>query len=547
MIGTIRKHTGWLWAVIITATIISFIYWGAGPSRMNGGGGGSANNFGTVYGKKVTSDEFFNAKKDFLLNYYFRSGTWPDNTTFPAAQLEQEIYGNLMVSKKAEKLGIHVSEDEVAIGASQRLQSMSRDGTAVPLDALVTRVLTPNGFTAADFESYIRHELVIQQLIQTLGLPGVLITPQEATAAYQHDHEELSSQVVFFSLTNYIAQVKVTPEILSQFYTNYQAAYRLPDQVQVNYVVFDATNYLAQSKAEWAKTNFTDIVEGNFQKVGETYKGSKSPAEARAKITDELVDARALADAKKDAYDFANQVFAAEPTNGAATPAVLTAVASQLKLSVHQTSPFSKDTGPLEIENATHFTKAAFELTPDVPISEPVVEGDLVYVLALAKSVPSHVPAYEEIRFRVSNDYQQREASVMAQRAGASFYHLLTNQLASGHSFAAACVGLGRQPEPLPPISIGTEQLPELGEHASLGQIKQVAFTTPVGKSSPFEPTADGGFILFVQSKQPVDASKLAADLPQFTLGLRRQRENEAFGQWYQTEANSALVLPPKQ
>jgi hypothetical protein len=30
----------------------------------------------------------------------------------------------------------------------------------------------------------------------------------------------------------------------------------------------------------------------------------------------------------------------------------------------------------------------------------------------------------------------------------------------------------------------------------------------------------------------------MSADLPQFTAGLRRSRETEAFNQWIQTEAN---------
>ena len=35
----------------------------------------------------------------------------------------------------------------------------------------------------------------------------------------------------------------VTPALVGQFYTNYLAAYRLPDRVQVNYVAFKLTNF----------------------------------------------------------------------------------------------------------------------------------------------------------------------------------------------------------------------------------------------------------------------------------------------------------------
>ena len=40
-----------------------------------------------------------------------------------------------------------------------------------------------------------------------MGLTGELITPQEAAAVYQREHQELSAQIVFFSASNYLASV----------------------------------------------------------------------------------------------------------------------------------------------------------------------------------------------------------------------------------------------------------------------------------------------------------------------------------------------------
>ena len=101
----------------------------------------------------------------------------------------------------------------------------------------------------------------MEQLQQAIGLTGELVTPQEAAAAYQRDHQELSAQIVFFSASNYLSSVTVTPAAVAQFYTNYLAEYRLPDRVQVSYVAFEVTNYLAQARAEWARTNFDEVVE----------------------------------------------------------------------------------------------------------------------------------------------------------------------------------------------------------------------------------------------------------------------------------------------
>ena len=140
MIGTIRKHSGWLWFVIIAATVISFIYWGAGPSRMGGGSGGrvASGDFGSIYGHKVTQQAFIEARNNFYLFYWFRSGEWPDkNQNFSEADLDREIYIRLMLDQKANDLGIHVGNDEVVTVANEMLRSLGRNGQAVPLSEFV--------------------------------------------------------------------------------------------------------------------------------------------------------------------------------------------------------------------------------------------------------------------------------------------------------------------------------------------------------------------------------------------------------------------------
>ena len=68
----------------------------------------------------------------------------------------------------------------------------------------------------------------MEQLQQVVGLTGEFVTPQEAAAAYQRDHQELSAQIVFFSASNYLSSVPAAPAAVAQFYTNYLAEYRLP-------------------------------------------------------------------------------------------------------------------------------------------------------------------------------------------------------------------------------------------------------------------------------------------------------------------------------
>ena len=540
MIGTIRKHSKWLWWVIASLTIISFIGWNIAPAKRNGDVGGGAG-YGSLYGHKITAQEFEDARREFYLFYWLRNHEWPDrNPNIKNQDLEEQIYLRLMLTKKAEALGIHVTEKAAADAASEMLQSpgLSRalglSGQSVSLQTFV-KLIASEGLTAADFERFASDDVVIQQLIQTLGLTGTLVTPQEAAATYQRDHQEVSAQIVFFSASNYLAQVAVTPAAVAQFYTNYLAQYRLPDRVQVSYVEFNLTNFLAQSKAEWAKTNLEDNVNAAFQQYGMAeFPDAKTPDEAKAKIRDVLIHQRALLDARAQANEFANAVFNLTPLRADN----LATVAKQKGLTARLTAPFASQFGPDEFIAPPAFTKAAFALTSEDPFAGPILGSTGVYVIALAKQLPSEIPSLDQIRDRVTQDYQMVQAMMLAQRAGTNFAPAVAGQLIAGHTFASACNAAGLRPEVLPPFSLSTQELPELGDRLQLNQFLRIVANTPAGYASPFVETEDGGFVVFVQSRQPVDVATMNADLPQFTARLRSARESEVFNQWIQTEAN---------
>jgi hypothetical protein len=412
----------------------------------------------------------------------------------------------------------------------------------VPMDTFITKVLTPAGLTDADFARFVHHDLALQQLIGVMGLPGQLVPPQEAGGFYDREHQEISLQAVFFSASNYLSQVTATPDAVAEFYTNYLAAYRLPDRVQVNYVAFETSNFLAQAKAEWAKTNFEEYVDATFRQNGlAAFPGVKTEDDAKAQIRETLIKRRALADARDQANDFANVLFAMDPPKAEN----LNVVAKQKGITVHTTAPFAADYGPTEFSAPADFTKKAFELSAEVPLAEPVVGSDGIYLLALARQLPSEIPPLEQISARVTGDFRFRSAGMLALNQGTNFVRSLQEQMAAGKSFAPVCVAAGLTPQTLPAFSLSTAELPGFGDRDELNQLKQAAFTTPTGRASGFVPTSDGGFVVFVQSLLPVDEAAKNADLPQFLAQLRRTRENEAFNEWLTVEANRELRNVP--
>src|SRR5260370_18962962 len=73
MIGTIRKHQTWLWAIIITLTIISFVIFFSPYSKVGNTRSGSFN-AGSINGERISQEQFVNAQREILLQYFFRSG-----------------------------------------------------------------------------------------------------------------------------------------------------------------------------------------------------------------------------------------------------------------------------------------------------------------------------------------------------------------------------------------------------------------------------------------------------------------------------------------
>jgi hypothetical protein len=82
-------------------------------------------------------------------------------------------------------------------------------------------------------------------------------------------------------------------------------------------------------------------------------------------------------------------------------------------------------------------------------------------------------------------------------------------------------------------------------EHTSLGLFKQVALGTPVGTASGFNFTSDGGYVVYVDSKMPVDEVAMKEELPRYSQFVRQTLQSEAFNAWFSEEARTGLRETP--
>jgi hypothetical protein len=537
-----RKH-GWILIVTLGLTILSFVLF-MGKGSLRGGNGSAGGNLGTIYGKTITPQLFEQVKAEFAITYWLEHQEWPDkNPSITSFQLDQQVYEYLLMQIKAESLGIHVGDDAAANLADQILRDptlMRAFSTSQPVsaDQFVQYLKNAAGYSAADFERSVRARIAINQLVDALGLPGVLMTPQEAGAMYDREFQEVSAQAVFFSASNYLSQIRTSPAAVEGFYSNNIAAYREPDRVQIRYVAFNMSNYLDKAKVELTKTNLDDMVQAAYDKYGTTeFASEKSPEAAKAKIREMLIQRRAFADAGAQANDFVSVLYAMNP----AKPENLAALAKQKNLTVYTSAPFSESTGPEDFDAPASLTQAAFQLSADSPYTGPIAGSDAIYVIALANQLPSSIPSFEQIRTRVTHDYEMAQAVGLAQRLGTNFDFQASVQMAAGKRFSQVAAAQGVEVVAMTPFSLSSSEVPELDNRADLAELKRAAFTTAPGRISQFFPTEEGGFILHVESLLPIDQSKKATDFPKYLAQARRARENEAFNLWLSGEMNREL------
>jgi hypothetical protein len=386
----------------------------------------------------------------------------------------------------------------------------------------------------------------IQELIGTYGLNGRLVSPQAAEMLYRREHQPLQVEAVIFSASNYLSSVTVNSNALMQFYSNRLSVYKIPDRVQVSYVKFDVTNFMAEAQQQLAKeTNLALILNSLYQQQGPDYftdtNGHVLPEpEAKVKIKEQLEHRFAMQAASKKASFFATDLFKMTPQRAEN----LNKLAVSNQYPVHISEPFSFD-GPKNLKVLENFTRTAMSLTEDEPFGTQISGEDGVYVIALYRKIPSEIPPLDAIRLRVTEDYRRSQAIRAAQQDGEKFYQQVTNALTQGKSFSAICADVKVSPEKLPQFTLSTRDLPELDSRLDLSRVKELIANLAPGKVAPFTPARDGGYALYLGARLPVDEAELKKDFPDYLKGLRQMGQGQAFGEWFGHRMNVVRLSAP--
>ena len=546
MFGTIRRHQQWLWIVIITVIIISFVIFFSPDVNLMQTGRSAEGDFGSINGKPITREEYISGFEEARLNHFFRSGgQWPTAEDTTQDSLKRDAVYRIFLVKKLAEYNIKVSDDAVARLTRERL---GRD-LADNIGRFVSEYLQKEGVTMEELERYLRHEAGIQQLVSVAASSARLLNPKEAERLYRSENEAMKTDVAVFWGSNYLDKVTVTNEAVGQFFTNRMANYRIPERIQIAYVPFSATNFYAEADKQMAQaTNLNAAIDQEYlQKGADTFKDEKgeklSEADAKAKIKDDVRRTFAVMEARRKANDFATELYN-QNVNSAEG---FDKVAANSKLEVKVTEPFDRTKGLENADFPPTFKQRAFQLTDQQPISvQPILGSNAVYVIALKKRIPSEMQAFDQVKDKVIADYKYDRALQLARQEGQNFVTTLTNNLAQKKMFDDVAKLANAKTVSIPEFTASTSSLTNIDERINFRTLHGMAGDLKEGEASRFIPTGDGGFVIYMRDRIPVTDEKIKQELPEFLSRLRLYRQSEAFNQWFRKEAEQARLTIPQ-
>ncbi len=541
MIGSIRKHSNWLWAIIVTAVIASFVIWSdAGGGRNSFDFGGS--DFGKLYGRPITRDQLLKARTAVSVDDALRGG----RARGASADNERQVAELMVLQAKVKEMGIQVSDD--AVGKYLRENFKDASTGTFNYDVFIQNLLQRTRIDESTFLEHIRQQVAIQHMVETVGAASRLVTPREVESDYRRDNERWVTKAALFSVSNRVASITAKPEELTKFYSNRIAYYRIPERSVLVYVRFDATNYIAEAESMISKeAGFTNRLEEFYKQRGaEMFRDENdkvlSKEAALRKIRDEASSQGALGLARQAAVRFNDELGAL--TNVTASSFAMTA--SKLKVPLRSTTPFRVGERIMGLETVQSLPQRVAGLNAETPYTEPLDGEGFVVIPMLQTKLPPEIPSFETVRERVLQDYKMDRARAATREAGEKFQATAAAGLASGKRFDDITSSEKVPVISVPEFTTAAQNVAGLDSRLNLYLVRNAATSAKSNGVSRYTESSDGGFVLYLEKKEPVSDEAVKLALPTALAEARQQRRMSVFQSWFASEFQKSGALASK-
>lgn len=518
----IRKYSPWILAGVLVLVLPSFIMLFTPTGRGTADGQVNAPK---IDGKRVPADEFIRARNHAILEIMFQYGSQPEILRMAQKQIEERTLQILVLRRKANDLGIRVSNAEIEEQIAQIPQF--RNETTGQFDWYrYTGYLQGRNIKAKDFEDYLRGQIMVNQLFQTVT-SGIHVTPNQVRSQFDMSYEQYRIELIEFKADDFKDAVTVSDEDAAKHYESKKDQYTTPEQVKVRYALFPVEKAIPQI------TVSDDDVKKHYEQNASQYvdaEGKQKTLEAvTGKIREELIHARAIRRAGEDATRFLVELHK-KAESGAVDFA---AIAGAFHATVHTSDFFDMDDPVEGVKAGNRFNRLAFALkkgagSGELLVSEPVEGEDGVYVIEFLEAKPSEPAPFEKVKADIVAELKSQRAMEKARSSAHEAMTKIKEAMVTGKTYSEAAESLNLKVTK-PDLFTGAK--PATGiPNAAL--IQSVARRTQPGAISDMILVSSGAMMFYMTERLPPTDEQFEKEKETVADSLLSRQRSEAWRKW---------------
>jgi peptidyl-prolyl cis-trans isomerase D len=229
MFEFIRNHKRLMQIFLMLLIVPSFVLVGVSSYQNKGD---DANAVANVDGQKITQQEWDAAQRTQMDRYRQALGERFDQKMFETPEAKQAILDNL-VAERALTGEIARGHITITDGTLAKVYAEQFQGDVNQYKATAASL----GLTTTGLDARVRRDMAMQQLsgsVQTTAFAPRTV----ATRLSDINDQEREVQELLFPAADFVAQVKVTDDMVKAFYDKNAALFQIPEQVKAEYVLF---------------------------------------------------------------------------------------------------------------------------------------------------------------------------------------------------------------------------------------------------------------------------------------------------------------------
>lgn len=244
MFEFIRTHRRLMQFALLLFIFPSFAFFGLeGYTRLREGDNAVAK----VAGQSITQQELDAAQREQMERFRQMLGEQFDPKMLDTPEAKQNILESLIAQRL---LALEAAKSRLSVSDQALQQSILAVPGLIGADGKfdVERyksLLAAQGMTPAMYEARLRHDLILQQV--HAGVQATAFAPKTVASRLSDlNDQEREVQELLFKTSDFVAQVKVTDEMLKAYYEKNGSQFEIPEQVKTEYVVLNSDAVAAQ-------------------------------------------------------------------------------------------------------------------------------------------------------------------------------------------------------------------------------------------------------------------------------------------------------------